>query len=121
MFLFNVFTALLVATIVAQVPHVYSVFDSFSRLNGWLKITQSVAFCLIVSVAIFAFSWAGKPTLALIGAGIEMIVNFYYYTQNYWQRRGTVIDLRKQWIALLFGILLPIMIFIFSEQLRVMG
>jgi hypothetical protein len=96
-------------------------FESFSRLEGKLRLIQSIAFCLILSVAIFAFSWIGKPKLALLGAGIEVIVNFYYYTLNYWQRRGNKIDFRKQWIALLFGVLLPMMIFIFSEQLKDIG
>jgi len=114
------FTILTIAAIVAQLPHAYTTFDSFSRLDGRLKIIQSVTFCTIISVAIFAFVLIGKPMLALFGVGIEIVINLYYYTQNYWQRKNSKVDIRKNWIAFLFGILIPIMIFIFSEQLRLL-
>jgi len=59
------FTILTVAAIVAQLPHAWYTFDSFSRLEGLLKNLQSITFCLIISVAIFAFVMLGKPMLAL--------------------------------------------------------
>jgi len=114
------FTILTIAAIVAQLPHTYNVFDSFSRLDGWLKIVQSITFCLIVSVAIYAFVMIGNPMLALFGVGIEIIINLYYYTVQYWQRKNSRVDFRKNWISFLFGILIPIMIFIFSEQIQIL-
>lgn len=112
------FTVLTISAIVAQLPHAWYTFDSFSRLEGVLKPIQSITFCLIISVAIFAFVMLGKPMLALFGVGIEIVINLYYYTLNYWQRKNAKVDFRKQWISFLFGILIPIMIFIFSEQLN---
>lgn len=111
------FTILTIAAIVAQLPHVWYMFNSFSRLEGNLKTIQSVTFCLIISVAIFAFVMLGKPMLALFGVGIEVVINSYYYSLGFWQRKNTRIDLRKNWIAFLFGILIPVLIYIFSEQL----
>jgi len=118
MTLFNIFTALTIAAIISQIPHAFYTFDSFSRLEGWLRQVQSVTFCLIISIAIFAFVWVGNPTLALFGVVIEIVINLYYYTLNYWQRKNSKVDFRKQWISFLFGILLPVMIFIFSEQMN---
>jgi len=112
------FTLLTIAAIVAQLPHAWYTFESFSRLEGSLKTIQSITFCLIISVAIFAFVMLGKPMLALFGVGIEIIINLYYYSLNYWQRKNARVDMRKQWISFLFGILIPVMIFIFSEQLN---
>lgn len=112
------FTVLTIAAIIAQLPHSWYTFDSFSRLEGKLKVVQSVTFCLIISVAIFAFVIIGNPMLALFGVGIEIIINSYYYSLNYWQRKNSKVDMRKSWIAFLFGILLPVMIYIFSEQLN---
>ena len=114
------FTILTIAAIVAQLPHSYQTFDSFSRLEGRLKIIQSVTFCLIVSIAIFAFVMLGKPKLALFGVFIEIVINLYYYTQNFWQRKNSKVDFRRQWIAFLFGILIPVMIYIFSEQINLL-
>jgi len=114
------FTLLTIAAIVAQLPHAYVTFDSFSRLEGRLKVLQSATFCMIISVAIFAFVMLGKPALALFGVFIEIVINLYYYTQKYWARTNSKIDFRKQWISFLFGVLIPVMIFIFSEQLNQM-
>ncbi len=114
---YYLFLGLTIASIISQLPHAWYTFNSFSKLEGWLKNTQAVMFCGILSVAIFGFVWIGKPKLAMIGAAIEIVINLYYYSIHYWQRKGSKFDWRKNWIAVFFGILLPALIYIFSEQM----
>jgi len=83
---YYLFLGLVIASIISQVPHAYYTFNSFSRLEDRLKVIQSVAFCSILSVAIFAFVWIEKPMLALFGAGIEIVVNLYYYSIDFWKQ-----------------------------------
>lgn len=120
------FVALTAATIISQLVHTWYVFDSFSRLKGWIKTFQSVIFCGILSVAIFAFVIIEKTELALLGAVIEIIINIYYYAMDFFENgirqrvhRGQAIATfwRKNWIGMFFGILLPLLIYIFAEQL----
>ena len=125
---YNLFLTLTIATIVSQLTHTWFVFDSFSRLSGWLKKAQSIIFCSILSVAIFAFVIIGKEWLALFGAIIEVIINIYYYAMDFFengirqrkeQRRKTAIWTfwRKNWIGIFFGILLPMLIYIFAKEM----
>jgi hypothetical protein len=123
---YNLFLALTVATIVSQLVHTWFVFHSFSRLTGWLKTFQSVMFCGILSVAIFAFVIIGKPGLALLGAVIEIIINMYYYAMDFFENgirarvhvRDSVLKFwRQNWIAVFFGLMLPMLIFIFAKQM----
>ena len=120
------FISLTVLSILSQVAHAYYAFNKFSRLKGAFKKLQSIAFCSIISVAIFAFVWINKPMLALFGAGIEIIINIYYYSEEFWdngygQKKNklshTLIWWRKYWAKILFGILMPFLIYIFSMQL----
>jgi len=115
--MYGLFLTLTIASILAQTIHSYFVFNSFSQLKGWLQVVQSSVFCGIISVAIFAFVYIGKPGLALFGAGIEVVINLYYYSLSYWKRDNGSFSWRKQWIAIFFGILIPAMIFIFAEQM----
>lgn len=121
------FLALTILTILSQLTHTWFVFNSFSRLSGRLKIAQSVIFCSILSIAIYAFVVAGKPGLACLGAVIEAIINVYYYGIDFFEngirakvRRAQSIATfwRKNWIAIFFGLLIPVLIYIFSEQLN---
>ncbi len=123
---YNLFIALTVATIISQLVHTWYVFDSFSRLTGWLKTFQSIMFCGILSVAIFAFVIIGKPGLALLGAIIEIIINMYYYAMDFFENgirarvhiRDSVLKFwRVNWIAIFFGLMLPVLIFIFAKQM----
>jgi hypothetical protein len=123
---YNLFLALTVATIVSQLVHTWFVFHSFSRLTGWLKTFQSVMFCGILSVAIFAFVIIGKPGLALLGAIIEIIINMYYYAMDFFENgirarvhvRDSILKFwRQNWIAVFFGLMLPMLIFIFAKQM----
>jgi len=123
---YNLFLALTVATIISQLVHTWFVFHSFSRLTGWLKTFQSVMFCSILSVAIFAFVIIGKPGLAFLGAIIEIIINIYYYAMDFFENgirarvhiRDSVLKFwRVNWIAIFFGLMLPMLIYIFAMQM----
>lgn len=123
---YNLFMALAIATIISQLIHTWYVFDSFSRLSGWLKTMQSVMFCGILSVAIFAFVIIGRPQLALLGAVIEIIINIYYYAMDFFEngirarvhRRVSIATFwRKNWIAIFFGVLIPLLIYVFAKQM----
>lgn len=125
---YNLFLALTIATIISQLTHTWFVFDSFSRLNGWLKTTQSIIFCSILSVAIFAFVIIHKPLLALFGAFIEIIINVYYYAMDFFEngikerkehtRKKAILTFwRKNWIGIFFGLLLPMLIYVFAKEM----
>ncbi len=132
---YYLFLGLTIALVITQVPHVYYTFDSFSRLKGGWKKLQSGAFCGIISISIIGFVYIGRPDLALLGAAIEIIVNLYYYSLDFWREGfknrtsdklsyfmgGAWIDIgtfwRQNWIAFLFGVLIPLGIYLFSEIL----
>lgn len=123
---YTLFLSLTIATIISQLIHTWFVFDSFSRLSGWLKTFQSVIFCGILSVAIFAFVIVGKPKLALLGAFIEIVINVYYYAMDFFENgirarvhrsQSIATFWRKNWVAMFFGMLLPVLIYIFAEQM----
>lgn len=123
---YNLFLVLTIATIISQLTHTWFVFHSFSRLTGWLKTLQSVIFCSILSVAIFAFVIINKPGLALLGAFIEIIINIYYYAMDFFENgirarvhiRDSVFRFwRINWIAIFFGLMLPMLIYIFAKQM----
>lgn len=122
----TLFIALTIASIFSQVPHAYAVFDSFSKLKGWLKNAQSIIFCGILSIAIFGFVLIGRTDLALLGAIIEIIINIYYYSMEFWKDgyggkkkiRSTMKFWRQKWISIFFAFLLPVLIFIFSQILK---
>lgn len=126
MSLYLLFLALTIAAIISQTVHTWFVFQSFSRLKGSLKTFQSVIFCSIISIAIFAFVIAKKPQLALLGAIIEIIINIFYYAMDFFEngirarvkRVESILTFwRKNWVALFFGILIPMLIYIFSLQM----
>ena len=115
--MYYLFLILTIASILAQTIHSYYVFNSFSQLEGWLREFQSIVFCAIISVSIFGFVIIEKPALAMFGAGIEAVINLYYYSLGYWARVNGSFSWRKQWIAIFFGLLLPTMIYIFAHQM----
>lgn len=126
MTLYLLFLALTIAAIISQTVHSWFVFQSFSRLEGKLKTFQSVIFCSIISVAIFAFVIAKKPQLAMLGAVIEIVINIYYYAMDFFEngirarvkRNESIITFwRKNWIAIFFGLLIPMLIYVFSIQM----
>jgi len=124
--MYTLFLALTISTIISQTIHTWFVFDSFSRLKGSLKTLQSIIFCGIISVSILAFVLIGKPKLALFGAIIEIIINMYYYAIDFWEngirarvKRAESIATfwRRNWIAIFFGLLIPMLIYVFAKQM----
>lgn len=134
--IYTLFLALVIATIISQTIHTWFVFQSFSRLAGGLKTLQSVVFCSIISVAIFAFVIIGKPKLALLGAFIEIVINMYYYSMDFFEngiRKGSktsdesqakevrklaiITFWRRNWVAIFFGLLLPMLIYVFAKEM----
>lgn len=115
---------LTILLIISQTIHTWLIFYSFSRLEGWLKTTQAVLFCAVISVSILVFVLIGRQELALIGAIIEVIINIYYYGMDFFEngirarvRRVTAVATfwRKNWIGFFFGIVLPMAIYVFAE------
>lgn len=126
--MFYFFLSLAVLLIISQTIHTYYVFDSFSKLEGKIKTIQAVLFCSVISLSILAFVLAGNIKLAVFGAVIEAIINAYYYAVEFWKegfktrakhtRRDSIVRFwRQNWIAILFGVLLPFFIYVFSEQM----
>lgn len=124
--MYELFISLTVLTIVSQLFHNYEVFHSFSNLNGRLKAIQAVIFCGIISVSIFAFVLINKPILALFGALIEIVINILYYGREFWKngfpvrknRKASILSYwRQNWGRYLFSIIIPMLIYIFAEQI----
>ena len=124
--MYYLFLSLTILTIISQTVHTYFVFNSFSRLSGWLKLSQATMFCGIISVAILAFVLVGEIRLAFLGAIIEIVINTYYYAMDFFENgirarvhRSTSIATfwRKNWISIFFGILIPLLIYVFAEQM----
>jgi hypothetical protein len=130
---YYLFLGLTIFLVITQIPHVFYTFESFSRLKGTWRKVQSGAFCAIISISIIGFVWIGRPDLALLGAIIEIIINLYYYSIDFWQKGHTkrreankVFGIawkdvgtfwRQNWVAFLFGTLIPLGIYLFSEIL----
>lgn len=118
---------LTVLIIISQAIHTFYVFNAFSRIEDrQIKRLQSIMFCLILSVSILIFVLLKRPNLALFGAVIEWIINVYYYAMDFFKdgirarvkRKESIITYwRKNWIAQLFGFIMPLIIYIFSHVL----
>ncbi len=118
-----------VMIIVTQTINSWFVFDYFSKIkNKKLKNFQSIMFCSIISLFILTTVFLGRHKLALAGAVFEMIMNIYYYAQDFWEngyksftgdkdevkdkrRRSTLVFWRKYWFKILLALVIPIMIF----------
>jgi hypothetical protein len=124
--MYNLFIFLTVLAIISQTIHSWFVFFSFSKLTGFLKHFQAVIFCSLISVAILAFVIIGNSKLALLGAFIEIVINCYYYALDYFEngvrakihRRESIQNFwRKNWVGFFFGLLIPMLIYVFALQL----
>jgi hypothetical protein len=122
---------LVISAITAQIPHAYYVFISASKLaNTNARRTQAGAFCAILSIAIFTFVIMGKTELAAAGAVIELIINVYYYTEDFWKspyglrkkgslERKSIMRLwRQRWIFFFISMLMPAAIYVLSELVK---
>lgn len=124
--MYNLFFILAISTVFSQLAHNYFVFLSFSYLKGSLRAIQAIIFCGIISVSIVAFVAIGNEKLALLGAFIEIVINFLYYGQEFWangfpQRKFMTKSIlsywRQNWGKYFFGLLLPMLIYVFAKQM----
>jgi hypothetical protein len=110
-----VFITLTILSILSQIPHAYWAIDNFSTIKErWLKVSQNIVFCGIISVGILAFVLIGKHWYALAGAAIEIVINIYYYNSQFDKRTSR----KKTWLAYFLAFLIPISIFIFSMEIK---
>ena len=117
----SLFTVLMVASIISQVPHAYWAIDHFSQIeNKALRIVQNVVFCSIISVGIFGFAMIDKDDHALAGAMVEIIINFYYYDKQFKGKgQATMRDkISKNWLAYFLAVLIPMMIYFFALEIK---
>lgn len=134
--MFYLFFGLTVLVMISQTVHSYFVFEMFSKIeNKNTRQFQSVMFCSILSIGILGFVWIGKPNLAILGALIEIVVNIFYYASEFWMNgfksfQGDPKEIKSKktksvlkfwrinWIAIFFGVLLPVLIYVFAEQMK---
>lgn len=132
--------ALAVAAILSQSVHTWFVFESFSNIKEkWLRVSQSVLFCGIISIAILSFVYLGKEKLALAGAILEFIFNVYYYAKDFFEKgfknftgtpeeirakkRNSVLSFwRRYWISVIIsGAVIPAAIYVLSKLFAEVG
>ena len=106
--------ALTIGAIFSNIPHQYTVFDSFSSIeNKYLRIAQNSIFCGLVSFGILTYALLGSHWIAFGGALVEIVVNFHYYNNQFkerdWRKR-----LKKNWAAYFFAVVIPMLILLFS-------
>ena len=114
----SVWIRLTAASILSQIPHAYWSIDQFSQIdNKPIKIGQNIVFCSIISIGILGFVLEGRHGLAFGGAIVEIIVNYYYYDNQFKQRRWTD-RIKANWLAYFLAVLIPMSIFIFSSMIN---
>jgi hypothetical protein len=113
----TLYLILAVAAIASQIPHAYWSIDRYNKVSPlWLGKLQNVLFCGIISVGIFAFAYDGKHLYALGGAVVEILINLYYYSNQFKQMQD---PFKKHWLAYFLGVLLPLTIYVFSYHYAV--
>lgn len=110
---------LTIFSILSQIPHAYWSINKFSTIEPrWVKISQNIVFCSIISIGILGCVLEGKDYLALGGAFVEIIINFYYYDETS-SVRSFKKRITKNWLAYFLAILIPMSIYIFSSMITV--
>jgi peptidoglycan biosynthesis protein MviN/MurJ (putative lipid II flippase) len=105
-------------SILSQIPHAYWSINKYSQIEQqWLAIAQNIAFCSIISLGILGFVLEGLHWYAFGGAVVEIIINFYYYDKQA-PRTSFKDKFRKDWLAYFLAVLIPMTIFIFSQQIN---
>lgn len=107
---------LTIAAILTQAPHTYWAIDRFSNIEiKWIKISQNVIFCLILSLATLFYVLDGDHWFAAGFALMEIVINVYYYqTEEKDLRKKQT----KKWLRWVFAITFPAMIFFFSLKIE---
>jgi hypothetical protein len=132
-FWFWFFFGIVLLIVSTQTVTTWFVFHSFSQLNkGALRNFQSIAFCGIISLVIIGSAFIGKTQIAVGGAVLEVLINWFYYAKEFFEdgyksfsgdkverrkkrRNSTLKFWRKYWLKMLFGIIIPAGIYICSE------
>lgn len=124
-FFFWFFFGIVLLIVSTQTVTTWFIFDQFSQIeNKSLKMFQSIAFCGIISLIIIGAVFIGKKEIAIGGAVLETLINFYYYAKDFFvngfaknQHRKKAITRfwRKNWLRFIFGIIIPAGIYICSE------
>lgn len=110
----TLFLILTIGAILGQVPHAYWSLDRYNRINqNWMRVSQNIVFCSLISVGILAFVLIENHTMALIGAFVEVLINVYYYTNQF---KNVQSPFKKHWLAYLLAVLLPLTIYFFSIE-----
>jgi len=133
MFFFWFFFSLSVMIITTQSITTWQVFIGFSQIeNKFVKKFQALSFCMIISLLIIGSVFIGETWIALLGAALEVLINFYYYAKDFFEagfksftgnkeevkkkRRQSIIRFwRRYWIRFVFGIIVPGGIFLCSH------
>lgn len=108
----TLFLTLTILSIASQVPHAWWSIQRYNRIQiPWMANLQNAVFCVIISVGIMAFVMIEKHYYALVGAIVEIIINMYYYNNQF---RNTQDAFKKHWLAYFMAILIPMTIFVFA-------
>ena len=128
-FFFWTLAAITFMIIATQTINTWYIFEHFSKIeNLYLKRFQSIMFCSIISLFILTTVFIGEGELALGGAILEAILNFYYYAQEFWEggyknfsgkpavvkkkRRQSILKFwRKYWLKMLLSAVIPAFIY----------
>jgi hypothetical protein len=109
--------------ITTQTITTWFVFSEFSGIpNKALKNFQSIIFCSILSLFILTTVFIGQHELALAGAILEALINFYYYARYFWvngfgqkgaesRKRSIIRFWRRYWLKMIFGAVIPALIY----------
>ena len=127
---------LLVMIVATQTITTWSVFYSVSSIDDKItKMIQSIMFCGIISLLIIGSVFNGKTYMAVGGGILEMLINFYYYAQDFFHngfsehegktkykrkdiKKSVIRFYRRYWIRLIFGITIPMAIYFVSEYMK---
>ena len=120
--------------IIGQFPHTKKVFESISKLDDKYRPIQGFIMAALTDTMIAVFIYIDKLLYASIGVVILIIINVYYYTEDYWldpywaetdQRKKSKADgkrsknepqfiWRYNFMKILFSVLIPVSILIMS-------
>lgn len=117
----TIYLIMSVAIIGVQTFHSYYAIDYFNHLpKKWMRETQNIMFCIILSSSIMVFTIDGKLWGAFFLAGVELCINLFYYQCEKVDKRTSkakategVSPWLKWWV---FIWLYPLLIALFSHQ-----
>lgn len=118
-----------VGFISTQIPHTYKVFEAISRLEGTQKKVQAWSFSVLTSALIALFIYIDNLYLAGVGVALEIIINLYYFTNEYWEhsywgirnptkREPPLFVWKYNFMKVLFSVFIPSLVFILSWLLH---